>query len=83
MRHNPQVASFVEVGALDSSFIFNFKERGVKFAFGVEGFLDNETKDDSRYVKGLARLVYQRNGIDSERIIPYHPCTKEELDEFP
>ena len=55
-RHNPQVASLEELSALDSSFIFNFKERGVRFAFGVEGNRDKETKDDSRYVKGLVRL---------------------------
>ena len=62
--------------------IFNFEEQGVRFAFGVEGYLDKETKEDSRYVKGLARLFYKRNGIEGESIIPYHPCTKEELDEF-
>ena len=81
-RHNPQVASFVEEGNLDASFVFNFKEQGVRFAFGVEGFLDKETKEDSRYVKGIARLRYQHNGIRGESIIPYHPCIKEELDKF-
>ena len=28
------------------------------------------------------RLWYKRNGIEGERIFPYHYCTAEELDEF-
>ena len=44
--------------------------------------MDNETKDDPRYVKGLARIIYKRNGVSGETIVPYHDCTAEELDEF-
>ena len=59
-RHNPQIASFEERGLLDSSLVFNFNDRDWRFAFTVEGFLDKQTKEDPRYVKGLARLVWKR-----------------------
>ena len=48
----------------------------------MEGYLDSELKEDKKYVKGLARLVYKRNGVSGESILPYHYCTAEELDEF-
>ena len=37
-RHNPQVASFVEQGGIDSSFKFSFNN--FPFAFAVEGYID-------------------------------------------
>ena len=39
-RHNPQITQYVDVGALDSSYKLNFRDKGIKFAFGVEGFID-------------------------------------------
>ena len=81
-RHNPQVASFLEGGVLDSSLVFNFRDREWRFAFAIEGFLDKEPKEDPRYVKGLARLMWKREGVDGETVIPYHNCSPEELDAF-
>ena len=81
-RHNPQVASFSENGVLDPSFEFNFRDQDWRFAFAVEGYLDRQTKQDSRYVKGLARIMWKRKGVFGNTIIPYHKCTPEELDEF-
>ena len=48
----------------------------------MEGFVDREPKDDTRYVKWLARLMWKRNGVEGETIVDYHHCTTEELDEF-
>ena len=82
-RHNPQVAQFIERGGLDSSYKFNFHESGIRFAWAVEGFLDSESKEDTRYVKGLARIFYKRNGVMGEKILSYHHCSAEELDKMP
>ena len=82
-RHNPQIASFEEGGILDNSLEFNFKDQSWRFAFAIEGFMDRQTKEDPRYVKGLARLLWKRKGVLGETNIPYHNCTPEELDEFP
>ena len=76
------MASFVEQGALDSSTKFNFRDKNARFAFAVEGFLDKELKDDTHYVKWLARLFWKKNGVEGETILPYHYCTADELDEF-
>ena len=31
----------------------------------------------------MTRLVYHRNGVKGEKLIPAHYCSKEELDAFP
>ena len=61
----------------------NLQENGVRFAFGIEGFLDKELKDDPRYVKWIVR-TFTKVGIDkkTERILPYHRCTEEDFDRF-
>ena len=76
------MSSFAESGALDSSYVFNFHESDLHFAFGVEGYLDKKTKDDTRFIKWLARLVWKRNGVEGETIIPYHRCTREDFSKF-
>ena len=54
-RQNPNVSSFLGTGVLDSSTaIINFRDRPIRIAFGIEGFLDRELKDDNTYVKILS-----------------------------
>ena len=31
----------------------------------------------------MARIRYKRNGENGEKIVPYHPCSAEELNDFP
>lgn len=81
-RHNPQITQYLDVGALDSSYKFNFRDKGIRFAFGVEGSIDKKLKDDPRYVKIITRLYGRKDGKFYEKLIPVHYCTKEELDEF-
>ena len=57
-------------------------EEDVRVAFGVEGFIDGETKDDPAYVKYLVRMYGKREGVRYERILDYHVCTAEELTLF-
>ena len=54
----------------------------MQFAFGVEGFIDKQLKDDPRFVKGLLRLFGNRDGIGYERLLPYHKCTDEDWQVF-
>ena len=56
-RANPNISAYVEKNFFDSSEILNLKENNMRFAFGVEGFLDREMKTDSRYVKTLTRIT--------------------------
>lgn len=46
----------------------------MRVAFGVEGFLDGETKDSPDYVKYLVRLTGKKDGVTYEHILDYHIC---------
>ena len=70
------------IGAIDPEEKFNFRDNGLKFAFGIEGFIDKELKEDPRYVKFFARLYGYKDGSKYEKFIPVHHCTSEELDDF-
>ena len=39
-KHNPSIASFTEEDAINPDDKFNFRDNGLKFAFGIEGFID-------------------------------------------
>lgn len=62
MRDNPNVSSFLERGVISTKEKLNMRSSGMQFAFGVEGFIDHELKDDPRFVKGIFRLRGNRNG---------------------
>ena len=81
-RANPLVSSFLKKGVFDVDNVLNLRDKGQRFAFGVEGFLDKELKEDPRYVKGFARMFGYVNNERYEKMIPYHKCTAEDFDEF-
>ena len=54
-----------------------------RFAFTLEGFLDGEVKDSSKYVKYLVRARGTRDGVQYEKLLPYHKCTEEDWSQFP
>jgi len=39
-RANPNISSYVEEGAISTDEKMNLKDIGIRFAFGVEGYLD-------------------------------------------
>ena len=55
-KRNPNLASWVDTGAIDQDFVISFKDTPIHVAFGIEGYIDHELKDDERYVKIFARL---------------------------
>ena len=81
-KHNPNVSSWIEQGAVTSETVLDFKMEGFNIAFGAEGYIDGEIKDDERYVKFFTRLVTQTNGIETETIIPNKRCRTEDFDMF-
>ena len=58
----------------DASNIFNFQEKSIHFAFGIEGFLDKEQKNDTKYIKSFARIYGYKDGEIYEHMIPFYPC---------
>lgn len=54
----------------------------MRFAFGIEGYLDRQIKDDERYVKIITRLVLQKDGLRSEKLIPHRRCKPDDFNHF-
>ena len=72
LRCNPKLGEYEEVDAITSEERFNLSALNLPFAFTVEGFLDNETKDDSKYVKSFARMFSRSEGVETETLIDFH-----------
>lgn len=53
-----------------------------RVAFGVFGYLDGELKNDPRYVKWIIRHRGTKNGVNFEKILPYHKCDYNDFKEF-
>ena len=79
-RRNPTISSFIERGAVTKDDVLNLKQVNVRFAFGIEGFLDKQLKDDPAYVKWIVRQVRNVDGKEMEKFLPYHKCTDEDYD---
>ena len=54
-RSNPNISAYESAMHFDSTNVVNLKESGLRFAFGIEGFLDSELKNDNRFVKSMVR----------------------------
>ena len=81
-KHNPNLSTYTDYSYFDSKDVLNLRDKKIKVAFGIEGFLDKELKYDPQYVKNMVRLWRKQDGVESQTILPYHLCTNEELDEF-
>ena len=81
-RSNPNVSTYTELNQFDSSDVLNLRDTNIRVAFGIEGYLDNELKNDPRYVKTIVRLWQKKDGVAGETILPFHKCTAEDFDHF-
>ena len=79
-RHNPTVSSYKNEFFFDASEEVDLYESSVHFAFGVEGYVDGELKDDSKFVKYLVRMYGKIEGEKFERFVTHHECTADDLD---
>ena len=81
-RHGPSISFHKEPDYFNSDKIVDFHEDKLRVAFGVEGFLDGETKDDPSFVKYMVRNYGKKDGVAYESILDYHVCSADELDKF-
>ena len=81
-RANPLVSSFLKQSFFKPDHVLNFRDNNIRFAFAVEGFFDQELKDDSRFVKGFARFWGFKEGKAYEKLFPYRKCKEEDFAEF-
>ena len=82
LRSNPVIGEYKELDAISSEQRFNLRALNLPFAFTLEGFLDNETKDDTKYVKSFARMFSRQEGVETEMLIDFHQCTDEDFESF-
>ena len=57
----------------------NLNQANFRFAIGATNF-SSEAKNDPRYIKWIARLVYFQDGEEKEKVFPVHKCTQEDYD---
>ena len=81
-KKNPMISQIRESNFYDFNTRININEIGFKMAFSVEGYLDKKNKDDPRYVKLMARMVYKVNGEAQEKVLKLHKCTEKDWSEF-
>ena len=62
-RRNPTITSYTEREAVTKFDVTNLRDAGIRFAFGIEGFLDKELKDDPAYVKWIVRQMGRLDGV--------------------
>ena len=81
-KNNPSIAELKETNFYDFNTRVDLNEIGFKMAFSVEGYLDGKIKDDPRYVKLLARMIYKTDGESHEKILSLHKCTEKDWGDF-
>ena len=60
----------------------NLNSKNAKIAFSFRGYVDQELKDDPRYVKWFIRTNGKKNGKQFNTIHPHRLCTEEDYAEF-
>ena len=82
-RNSPSVTSYVDRHSIDSDEHLNLFDAGMRFAFGIEGYLDHEFRNSSYYVRTMARIYgYDSEGKKYEKILDYHLCEPKDFEQF-
>lgn len=81
-RANPVMSELKIPDNYSSTDKFFLAENNFKMAFAVEGYQDEENKNDPRYVKWFVRVVNTLDGQYGEKILPYRKCTDKDYAEF-
>ena len=81
-KSNPVISSFQEAFQTDEQNPINLNAMGFRAAFAFEGFVDNELKDDPRFVKNIARYIVKKDFVWTRTNLPFHKCSDEELAQF-
>ncbi len=76
--HNPQTSEVLEQNIFDSETKLDLNQIKFKIAFSVEGYDDQEMKDDPRYVKFIVRLVGKKNNVPYQKMLAYRKCTDQD-----
>ena len=80
---NPNINVKTTKNFFDSYTRVNLNEINYRVAFTVEGYHDQEMKNDPRYVKYMVRIFGIKDGEKYQKMIPYHICTDSDWALFP
>ena len=81
-RHKPEMFTYFK----DNTYSLNNEQlnlgaRNFRIAVTIEDYFPPiAQKNDLRFVKWMFRMVIKRNGVWTERILPYHKCTDADHD---
>ena len=53
-----------------------------RLAFTVESFDDKKIRHDPKYIKYIARIWNEVDGVQTFTNVPLHECTQDDFDEF-
>ena len=81
-KNNPVMSELAIPEHFSANDKFYLSEANFQMAFGVDGYLDGELKDDPRYVKYYVRVVGKSDGKTYEKVLPHHRCTEEDWAKF-
>ena len=81
-RYNADVAELLEKNHFTDAELFNIHDENWRIAFTLEDYLTSKMKMDPRYVKFYVRTVGKKDGVPTQRAIPFHRCTNDDLAEF-
>ena len=79
-KDNPVVSEVIVQDYYSPIDELSLKDINFKFAFTVESYYEKKRKDDPRFVKQIFRLSTRKDGVRTSRAIPFHDCSKADLD---
>ena len=82
-HHNPNVSEALEENIIESTRRLDLNEAKFKIAWSIEGYTDNQIKDDPRYVKYMVRLIGKKDNKGYEKFLTFHKCNDTDWDQFP
>ena len=79
-KDNPIISEMIIQDYYSPTDELSLNDINFKFAFTVESFFERKRKDDPRFVKTIFSLTTHIDGVWTSRVIPYHECSKADLD---
>ena len=62
--------------------MFNIRDEKWRIAFSLEDYLTSKLKADERYIKFFVRATGKKDGVPTQRSLPFHRCTDADLGGF-
>ena len=80
LKKDPNINFVTELNIFDETDVLNLQEKGYRIAFVLEDYNLRETKGKEEYIRYVAQIWHEVDGVEKFTNIPLHPCTQEELE---